>query len=131
MKTPTKIALIEDDADLLEMFKLKLKIEGFQTVTAEDGVSAIKLIQGEIPDLILLDILLPLKDGFEVLRTIKNSIDRKIKSIPVIVITNLSSDEDIREAKKLGAYDYLVKVDTTPADIIKKISTALSKNKKK
>lgn len=131
MKNPTKIALIEDDVDLLEMFKLKLKLEGFETVTAEDGVSAIKLIQGEIPDLVLLDILLPLKDGFEVLRTIKNSIDRKIRSIPVIVITNLSCDEDIHEAKKLGAYDYLVKVDTTPADIIKKISAALSKNKKK
>lgn len=130
MKNSPKIALIEDDVDLLEMFKLKLKLEGFNTVTAEDGVAAIKLIQNEIPDVILLDMLLPLKDGFEVLRTIKGSSDRKIRSIPVIVITNLSSDEDIYEAKKLGASEYLVKVDITPADVISKITDMLYKKRK-
>lgn len=129
MKKSPKIALIEDDIDLLEMFKLKLKLEGFNTVTAEDGVAAIKLIQSEIPDLVLLDMLLPMKDGFEVLKTIKGSGDRKIKSIPIIVITNLSSDEDIYEAKKLGACEYLVKVDITPADVISKITDILYNKK--
>ncbi|MFA6096656.1 MAG: response regulator [Candidatus Paceibacterota bacterium] len=131
MKNSPKVALIEDDIDLLEMFKLKLKLEGFNTVTAEDGVAAIKLIQDEIPDVILLDMLLPLKDGFEVLRTIKGSGDRKIRSIPIIVITNLSSDEDIYEAKKLGASEYLVKVDITPADVISKITDMLYKKSNK
>lgn len=131
MKNSPKIALIEDDVDLLEMFKLKLRLEGFETITAEDGVAALKLIQDEIPDLILLDMLLPQKDGFEVLKTVKNSTDRKIKSIPVIVITNLSSDEDIYEAKKLGACEYLIKVDITPSEVISKITEILCKKKQK
>lgn len=129
MKQTPKIALIEDDADLLEMFKLKLTIEGFVTVTAEDGVAALKLIENERPDLVLLDMLLPLKDGFEVLREMKSSLDKKIKSIPVVVVTNLSSEEDIYEAKKLGACEYLVKVEITPAKVIAKINEILTKKK--
>jgi len=131
MKNTPKIALIEDDADLLEMFKLKLKLEGFNTVTAEDGIDALRVIKNELPDLILLDMLLPKMDGFEVLKSIKKSKDAKIKTIPVIIVTNLSSDEDIYEAKKLGAAEYLIKVDVTPADIIEKIIKILSKNKRK
>lgn len=129
MKSSTKIALIEDDADLLEMFKLKLNLEGYETITAEDGVSALKIIRNELPDLILLDMLLPRKDGFEILQELKTSIDKKLKSIPVVVITNLSSEEDIYEAKRLGAYEYLVKVNTTPAEVISKISNILKKRK--
>jgi len=117
-----KIALIEDNADIREMYKMKLELSGYNIITAEDGKEAVKLVKKENPDLVLLDVLLPKKDGFEVLKEIKNSKDEKIKSIPIIMLSNLSSREDINEAKKLGASDYFVKAKTSPGEIVEKIS---------
>ncbi len=121
MDSTKKIALIEDDINIGEMYKIKLELSGYSVVTAEDGKSGLKLIEKEKPDLVLLDILLPKKDGFEVLEEIKKSKDEKIKSIPIIAMSNLSSNEDINEAKRLGASDYLVKAKTSPRDITDKI----------
>ena len=116
-----KIALIEDDASIREMYKMKLELSGYNIVTAEDGKEAVELVKKENPDLILLDILLPKKDGFEVLEEIKNSKDEKVKSIPIIMLSNLSSKEDISEAKKLGASDYFVKAKIAPEEVAEKV----------
>lgn len=129
MHTNTKIALIEDDPDLQDMFNMKLKLEGYRAVCADNGADAIKLINKEKPDMILLDLLLPKMDGFEVLKSIRKSKDKKIRTTPVIVVTNLSSEEDVQEARKLGADEYLLKVRITPSIVIKKISKLFSKNK--
>lgn len=116
-----KIALVEDDADIREMYKMKLELNGYDVLVAEDGAKALDLIKKTNPDLVLLDILLPKKDGFEVLKEIKDSTDEKVKSIPVIMLSNLSNKEDIDEAKKLGALDYLVKAKISPKEAAEKI----------
>ncbi len=116
-----KIALIEDDVNIREMYKIKLELSGYDVSVAEDGAKALDLIKKENSDLVLLDILLPKKDGFEVLKEIKDSTDKKIKSIPVVMLSNLSSKEDINEAKKLGASDYFVKAKTSPGEIAEKV----------
>ena len=116
-----KIVLVEDDTNIREMYKMKIEAGGYVVVTAKDGVEALALIKREDPNLILLDILLPKKDGFEVLKEIKNSKDEKIKATPVIMLSNLSSKEDTEEAKKLGALDYFVKAKTSPKEIVEKV----------
>ena len=83
-----------------------------------------KKIKDEKPDLILLDLLLPNIDGFEVLERVKA--DQSLGSIPVIIISNLGQKEDIERALKLGAVDYMVKAQFTPAEIIKRVKEALS-----
>ena len=116
-----KIVLIEDDANIREMYKMKLELSGYVVLTADNGTKALESIKKEKPDLILLDILLPEKDGFEVLEEIKKTTDEKIKSIPVIMLSNLSNEEDLEEAKKLGALDYFVKAKTSPREIAEKV----------
>lgn len=117
-----KIIIVEDDANIRGMYQMKLELNGYDVVIAEDGKEAVELIKKENPDLILLDILLPKKDGFEVLKEIKNSKDEKVKSIPVVMLSNLSSKEDISEAKKLGASDYFVKAKIVPEEVAEKVS---------
>ena len=116
-----KIALVEDDANIRKMYRMKLELSGYDVLVAEDGAKALDLIKKANPDLVLLDILLPQKDGFEVLKELKDSKDEKVKSIPVIMLSNLSSKEDISEAKKLGASDYFVKAKINPREIIEKV----------
>ena len=116
-----KIALIEDDANIRKMYKMKLELSGYDVLVAEDGAKALDLIKKANPDLVLLDILLPKKDGFEVLKEIKDSTDKKVKSIPVIMLSNLSNKEDIEEAKKLGASDYFVKAKISLKEATEKI----------
>lgn len=124
-KTDNKvhILLVEDDSFLAEMYATKLSIEGFEVSLAQDGEKGIRLAQKEIPDLILLDILLPKKDGFEVLETIKK--DDPTKNIPVILLTNLSQKEDIDRGLKLGAIDYLIKAQFMPSEVVEKIKKHL------
>ena len=121
-----KIALIEDSANIREMYKMKLELSGYDVIIVEDGKEAVKLVKKAKPDLVLLDILLPKKDGFEVLKELKDSKDKKVKSVPIIMLSNLSSKEDINEAKKLGASDYFVKAKTSPKEIVEKIDEIFS-----
>ncbi len=122
---PKKIAIIEDDLEIKDMYRIKLELGGYEVVSAENGADVLKLIKSEKPDLILLDILLPKKDGFEVLREIKDSKNKEIKSIPVIMLSNLSNKEDIDEAKKLGASDYFIKAKISPKEVAEKIGEFL------
>ncbi len=125
MQLSAKIILVEDDDDLREMYKRKLEMEGYKTITAKDGISALNLIGSEKPDLILLDILIPKKDGFEVLQCIRNSKDDGLRSLPVIIISNLSSEEDRCEAEKIGISGYLIKSTTTLEKFVETIKMAL------
>lgn len=115
-----RVAIIEDNRDIREMYSFKLKAGGFEVLEGEDGEAGLELIRKEKPDLVLLDIMLPKKDGFDILREI-NAPDSGIKGLPVIVISNLSNREDFFEAKKLGAIDFLVKSECIPADVLKKV----------
>ena len=92
-----KILLVEDDSFLLSMYAAKFELENFKVVTADDGEKAVRLALKEAPDIILLDIILPKIDGFEVLRRLKDSKDTV--NIPVILLTNLSQKEEIEQGR--------------------------------
>ena len=119
------ILLIEDDAFLANMYAAKLKMEGFQIITAEDGEKGLSLAVGGAAELILLDIMLPKMDGFEILTKLKK--DSKTKAIPVILLTNLGEREDVDKGLALGADDYLIKAHFMPSEVVSKIKKLLAK----
>lgn len=117
------ILIIEDDKFLRELITQKLLKEDFEVSEAIDGEEGIKKIKEEKADLILLDLILPGIDGFEVLSRMKE--DPALASIPVIILSNLGQKEDVERGLKLGAVDYLIKAHFTPGEIIEKIKTNL------
>jgi two-component system alkaline phosphatase synthesis response regulator PhoP len=114
--------IIEDNIELSEQYKLKLEHAGFYVITALDGEQGLLSAAEERPDVILLDILMPNMDGFEVLRAIKNN--TSLNSI-IMIVSNLSGPEQFQKAKDLGADDYLVKADVTPSFVVEKIKMLL------
>jgi len=122
-----KILLIEDDSFLLSMYATKFEMENFKVVSAEDGEKGIKAAIKELPDVILLDILLPKMNGFEVLKQLKA--DKNTNRIPVILLTNLSQKTEIEQGLSLGAEDYLIKAHFMPSEVVEKIKRILEKEK--
>lgn len=120
---PTTILVVEDDKFLRELIAQKLIKENYEVSEAIDGEQGIKKIKEEKPDLILLDLILPGIDGFEVLARMKK--DSELSSIPVIIFSNLGQKEDVERGLKLGASDYLIKAHFTPGEIIEKIKKTL------
>ena len=118
-----KILLVEDDKFLRELISKKLEQEKFNVITAIDGEQGFKLIKKEMPDLILLDLLLPSMSGWEVLEAIKK--DATIASIPVLILTNLGEKEDVENGLQSGAQDYIIKAHYTPNEIIDKVKKYL------
>jgi Response regulators consisting of a CheY-like receiver domain and a winged-helix DNA-binding domain len=113
------ILIVEDDKFLLKLLETKLQKEGFGVQTAENGVQAIEILKTSRPTLILLDLILPEKNGFEVLAEIKAS--PETHDIPVLIISNLGQDTDIARGKELGALEYFVKSDISVNDLVKHI----------
>ena len=126
LKQKQKILLVEDDDGIREMYRMKLELEKYDVMIAGDGKETLRLIKKGKPSLVFLDILLPQKDGFEVLSEIRQSEDKKIKNIPVIILSNLSHIDDREEAEKLGASGYLVKAEVTPQEVADKASKLLN-----
>ncbi|OGZ18397.1 MAG: hypothetical protein A2Z68_02575 [Candidatus Nealsonbacteria bacterium RBG_13_38_11] len=118
-----KILIVEDDKFLRDLISQKLLKEGFDIVQAVDGEEGVKKIKEETPDLVLLDLILPGIDGFEVLTQMKS--DQSLQPIPVIILSNLGQKEDIEKGMKLGATDFLIKAHFTPGEIIDKIKGIL------
>jgi len=119
-----KILLAEDDAGLVEMYKIRFSAGGYELVTAGDGEEALTLIKQEKPDLILLDIMMPKLDGFAVLTELRK--DKNFKT-PVIMLSNLGQDSDIEKGKELGAVDYIVKANCTPTQVFEKAIAVIKK----
>lgn len=118
-----KILIIEDEAMLQRALTEFLESEKFEIVNALNGEEGLMMAKEKKPDLILLDIILPKKDGYEVLEEIKKNEDTK--KIPVIILTNLESAEDIQRAFDAGATTYLVKSNYKLDDVVKKIKDTL------
>ncbi|MCD5396472.1 MAG: response regulator [Candidatus Pacebacteria bacterium] len=118
-----KILIIEDDKFLRELIARKLTKEGYEIVEAIDGEEGFKKVKEEMPDLILLDLILPGIDGFGVLEKIKD--EPKTSLIPVLILSNLGQKDEIEKGLKLGAVDFLVKAHFTPEEIVEKIKTIL------
>jgi DNA-binding response OmpR family regulator len=119
------ILIIEDDKFLRELIARKLIKEGFKIEEAIDGEEGLKKTEEIKPNLILLDLILPGLDGFEVLAKIKD--DPKTSSIPVVILSNLGQKDEVEKGLKLGAVDFLVKAHFTPEEIVEKIKTVLVK----
>jgi len=118
-----KILITEDDKVLREALSDYLTKEGFEVVAAANGEEGIEMAKKENPDLLLLDIILPKKDGFEVIKEIKS--DEKTKNIPIVLLTNLESSSDIEKALELGAMTYLVKSDYSLEEVVMKVKEIL------
>ena len=113
------ILLVEDDALLLEVLKLQIESEGFQVKTAVNGLEVLELARKFVPNLILLDLIIPGIDGFAVLRELKG--DAKLAKIPVVVLSNLDKEGDIKSTIALGAVEHIIKADVKVQEIIKVI----------
>lgn len=119
-----KILLIEDDKFLSRLITTKLEKEGFKVMPVVDGESGLKELASSKPDIVLLDILLPGIDGFEVLKRIKAH-GSGVKSVPVILLSNLGEDEYVSKGLSLGAADYMIKSNFTTDEIVKKMTQIL------
>lgn len=118
-----KILIIEDEEILLDLLKDKLEDFGYEIYSAKDGEEGLKAIRDIVPDLILLDIIMPKMSGFEVMEAMQK--DPSIKDIPVIIISNSGQPVELDKAKQLGAKDWLIKTEFDPAEVIQKVKAIL------
>ena len=114
-----KILIIEDEEIILNLLQKKLLKEGFDVLIARDGAAGLELMKEKNPDLILLDIIMPQKGGFEVMEEMQK--DREIRKIPVIVISNSGQPIELDRAQKLGAKDWLIKTEFDPREVVEKV----------
>ena len=119
----TSLLIVEDDKFLRTLLVVRLKEEGYAVTEAEDGQTALKILGALEPHLVVLDLLMPDIDGFEVLRRMKER--PALAKTPTIVLSNMGSAEDISKAKAMGVADYLVKANYTLDDILAKIKEVL------
>lgn len=125
MPKARKIVILEDDRILLKALNIELLSNGFEVLSAADGEAGLKLIIAEKPDLVLMDLVMPKLHGFEVLKSLKEN--KITKDIPVIILSNLGQDEEIKKGMQLGALDYYKKASTDLSELSKKIKGVLSK----
>lgn len=118
-----KVLIVEDEKMLADMYATKFVMEGFEAVTANNGVEGLAKLKAENPDIVLLDVIMPKLDGFAVLKKLRD--DSDFKKLPVILLTNLGQDEDIKKGQELGATDYFVKANHTPAEVVNKVRAVL------
>jgi DNA-binding response OmpR family regulator len=116
-----KIMLIEDDHFLSSLIKTRLEKDGFTVLQAFDGDEALTTLQTERPNLVMLDLIMPKSNGFDVLKTI--SMTPGLERTPVIIVSNLAQDSDIEKARQLGAKEYFVKVKISIDDLVEKIKS--------
>ena len=126
-KEKTKILLVEDESFLLELYSTKLTQQGYVIFRASNGVEGLEMAAEHLPDLILLDILMPQVDGYTMLKRLKA--DKKIKHISVIIFSNLSQKYEIEKGLKLGANDFIIKTSVTPTELASKVKEYLGRIK--
>jgi len=120
----SKILIVEDDALILRMYQEAFTSEGFEVLFASDGQAGLEMARANKPTIILLDIMMPKLNGMQMLEQLKA--DPAISTIPVIVLTNLSSTMDAEKALKLGAVKYVVKSEYKPREVIKIVKDILA-----
>ncbi|MEK9152585.1 MAG: response regulator [Patescibacteria group bacterium] len=120
-----KVLIVEDDRFLQKILLTKFEKEGFDVRGAADGEQAMQAILAETPNLVLLDLILPKMSGFELLSEMKTN--ERMKSIPVIILSNLSQEEDITRARELGAINFLTKADISIHAVVEKVKESYAK----
>lgn len=121
-----KVLIVDDDLTLREMYAERMKIEGYDVYVAKDGEEGIALAKKINPNVVLLDIMMPGTNGFGVLETLQK--DPATEKIPILMLSALIQDENKEKSKTAGAVGYIVKSETTPADVIEKIKQTLAPN---
>jgi DNA-binding response OmpR family regulator len=121
-----KVLLVEDDRFLRKAAEATLRKGGFTVMAAADGEEALNLVRTDIPHLVLLDLIMPKIQGFEVLRRLKE--DASTRHVPVIVLSNLGQDSDIQRAMTAGAAGYLIKSNLSLQDLLARVKSMLSED---
>lgn len=116
-----RVLVAEDDKAYANIYRVKLTNEGFEVDIAVNGEEAIKKAQTNKPDIILLDLIMPEKDGFDVLEVLKTN--TALNKIPIIIFSNLGQEEDLERAKKMGASDYLIKANISIHEMVEKVKS--------
>jgi DNA-binding response OmpR family regulator len=114
-----RVLLIEDEQILLELLDRKLRSQGYETFLANDGEKGLQLARQIVPDIIILDIVMPKMDGFTVMAEIQK--DKNLKEIPIIIVSNSGQSVELSKARQLGARDWLIKTEFDPQEVIEKI----------
>lgn len=114
-----KITIVEDEELILNLLQKKLANEGYEISVARNGEDGLKLMHEQKPDLVLLDIIMPKKGGFEVMEEMQK--DSRLKRVPIIIISNSGQPVEIDRAQKLGAKDWLIKTDFDPQEVVDKV----------
>lgn len=122
--TRNKVLLVEDSKAVQQIYRNKLTLENFQVMTADNGMEAIRILSQEKPDIILLDLMMPIMDGYKVLQVVKT--DPKLSGIPVLVFSAKGQPEEVEKALGLGAAGYIVKATTKINEVIDKMKTVIS-----
>jgi len=125
MVKKTKVAIIEDDAMINQMYRVKFELAGYEVAVAENGRDGIELVKEMRPDVILLDLMMPEMNGDEALEHIRKM--PEYSQTPVAVLTNLGFEEAPKRLSKLGVAQFIVKADTTPSRVVDLVSTMLKK----
>jgi DNA-binding response OmpR family regulator len=123
--SPTRVLVVEDDNFLRKILVMKFEAEGFQVESAADGEAGLHQVVANPPDLMLLDMILPNMNGFEVLAEMRTN--KLTSKVPVIVLSNLGQEEDIKRATELGAVDFLVKSNLSIMEVVQKVKEAYAR----
>ena len=123
-KSLGRVLLIEDDPPMVKMYSTKLQMEGFEVEVAYDGEKGLEKTEEWKPDLVVLDLMIPKMGGMDVLKQIRAN--PKTKNVPVLILSNLSQEQDVQLAKELKVKEFLVKANFTPGQVVEKIKQSLT-----
>lgn len=124
MDTKKTILIVEDDIFAQRIYQKKFETAGFDTRLAQDGSKVVDILRNNDIDLVILDLIMPVKDGFKVLKDIRAN--PEWEKLPIIVVSNLGQEEDISKAEAFGITDYLLKAHTSIDKVIQKVQFLLS-----
>ncbi|MBI2637349.1 MAG: response regulator [Candidatus Sungbacteria bacterium] len=127
-KKRRKVLVVDDDQFISEMYVLKLRESGYEAESAADGIAALEKIKNNEPEVVLLDVVLPNMDGFDILKKLGE--DNILKKTSVVLLSNLGEKKDIEKGLALGAIDYIVKAHFTPSEVVERVDKILNKEKK-
>ena len=119
----TKILVVDDDPFILDMYVIKFKEQGFQIDTATDGKMALERIDAGKPDIVLLDVVMPKMDGFDVIKKIQDS--QTPRAFKILFLTNFGQKEDVERGMQMGADGYIIKAHFTPSEVVAKVKELL------
>lgn len=120
-----RVLVIEDEPALRDIYSTKLRIDGFDVIEAADGIEGLDAAIQHDPAIVLLDVVLPVKDGFEVLKDLKDN--PRTKGIPVVILSNLGQEYEVKRGLALGAETFLTKANLTPEQVVEQVRKVLGK----